>query len=278
MRDQSSQLRKPDFLIAGAQKSGTSWLFRRLQAHPEIFLPKHKDQEFFSYRDALNPTGFSRYFERFSSASPGQTVGDVNGSYFWTKTGSRWSSFPKGFNTDIPGSVRAALGPDLKLIFCLRNPVERALSAYAHYVAHGEISPLQTFADSLSYVGVFDMGLYATHLGHWLEHYPLEQCLILTLEGDIAANPQDTISKVEKFMGLDSHPVPFAGIVFPGTPRRVDENGWVHFQAPKHRPERLVPKKAVSAHMIDYIKNLYHPEVQRLEALSGIELTDLWQF
>lgn len=268
----------PDFLILGAQKCGTSWLFKRLLQHPQVFMPAIKELEFFSYLPHLSQP--EAYFEHFKPGSGAVARGEASASYFWTSTGSDWAQQPAGFNPDIPGAVQTLLGQRLKLLLCLRDPVERAVSAYAHYVAHGELAPGTTFEEALGYGGIVDMGFYGQHLQNWLTYYPLEQFMVLRMEEDIALHAQRSLQQVHAFLGLDASPPDLSAgqVTFPGSARRGGPDGSVHFSAPAHHPGQLLPAQAVSAASLDHLRELYRPDVLLLEQLLGRSLAADWGF
>ena len=107
--------RLPDFLCVGAQKSGTSLLYRLLNQHPEIYLAKGKEIHFFN-RDENYNKGIEWYSEHFAGSEDYKRVGEVTPDYNYVPT--------------VPGRIYKTLGKDIKLIFMLRNPVDRAYSNY----------------------------------------------------------------------------------------------------------------------------------------------------
>jgi hypothetical protein len=69
-------MRLPDFLILGIMKSGTTWLYRWLEQHPNIFLSAIKEPNFFS-RDEVWSKGLQWYSELFAAAEDGQLAGEA---------------------------------------------------------------------------------------------------------------------------------------------------------------------------------------------------------
>lgn len=227
--------RVPDFMIIGAQKCGTSWLHHQLRQADGIFMPEDKDHEHFSYVGNLNPEAFERYCHRFDEAADLQIAGDANAAYFWTRTDSPWARRPDSFNPDIPGSIRAYCGPDLKLLLMLRHPVDRAVSAYLHHIRHGAITAATSILDPDLPLGIVDMGLYRRHLANWLAVYPRENLHL------ISALPADDDSAVGILAAvcdfLDVAPPPrerlYLEPVFPGWRRIADDGGvWVETAVP----------------------------------------------
>jgi hypothetical protein len=110
-------MRLPDFFVIGAAKAGTTSLYALLDRHPGIFMPEIKEPEFFA-RDDLYGQGIEGYAEKFAAARADQIVGEASTIYslapFFPKTAER-----------IHRHV-----PDAKLIYVMRQPVERAYSFY----------------------------------------------------------------------------------------------------------------------------------------------------
>lgn len=225
---------QPGFLIIGAQKCGTSWLHRQLSAHPELWLPANKELEFFSYLAHLDSPGLSHYRQAFEAAD-GRLAGEATASYLWTGSDSPWCQQPDGFNPDIPGTVAASLGTAIRLIACVRDPVERALSAWAHYVLHGELDPALPLRDAAHYGGIVDMGFYRRHLDRWRACFPENQLLVLSLERDIADAPEIALSRCFRHLGVEdvsSNSETLRTVVFPGLQRQRTKHGDVMISLP----------------------------------------------
>lgn len=115
----------PDFLIIGPSRSATDWMHRRLIPHPDIYLPKIKEIQFFDALNAEgdylfnldNPAHWRWYWMHFSNRK-GCLTGDVTPDY---------SALPSDRVDEITRHL-----PYAKFIYCIRNPVERAWSGLRH--------------------------------------------------------------------------------------------------------------------------------------------------
>lgn len=251
-------------------------------------MPVQKELEFFSYKSHLVVPGFKRYLDHFSVAGKAQAVGEGTASYFWTRTMSPFGPLPDGFQTDIPGIVHQYLGDELRLIVTLRNPVERAVSAYLHYLAMEEINPDTSFTNALTYGGLVDMGFYSIHLQNWLEYYPLDQIKVLILETDIQVKPCETLSAVCEFLSVGDHEFSQNQIrqtVFEGAQRLINENGvYIIADGPvgdagdmAYRDDNgQYWRQIISAGELQRLNDIFLGDVKHLDTMLGTSLVQSW--
>lgn len=201
----------PSFVIAGAPKCGTSTLYDCIAAHPRVRRGFRKE-----------PTNLIHYpGSRIQAAAnfpirlPGRPfiVGDGSVEYFVHPDGAK--------------NVREVL-PSARLIFLLRDPVQRAWSDYQMYRAHGdddadfsktvehamkwlldpEMIPLVDAAvrrpmNPLRYV---ICGMYAMALERWFSVFPREQCMVIFTE-EFASDRDGILGKVFDHIGLNAVPI-----------------------------------------------------------------------
>jgi hypothetical protein len=121
----------PSFLIVGAERCGTTSMFKLLRQHPAIFGTSLRKQEvhFFDVRYGF---GLSWYQAHFPVAAVARAAARASGTNPVSFEASPYYMFhplaPTRINNDLPG---------VKLLVLLRDPVERAYSAYANHVGHG---------------------------------------------------------------------------------------------------------------------------------------------
>jgi hypothetical protein len=109
--------RLPNLLIPGAAKSGTTSLYHYLSAHPECGMSLPKEPYFFSR--GYSPHAVDRYRSYFGKvADSARVVGEASVTYL--------------SNPECAERIRTVLGDQIKFVFLLRNPVERAMSAFWH--------------------------------------------------------------------------------------------------------------------------------------------------
>jgi hypothetical protein len=231
----------PDFLGIGAQKAGTTWLWENLRRHPEVFVPDRKELHYF---DNKFDRPLRYYSERFEGAY-GRIKGEITPAY---------GILPR----ERIGFIRALM-PRVRLIFLIRNPVERAWSqAVMDLVvrsgrAFEEVpeSELLAFLESERSV---DRGLYSRILDNWLSSFPAEQLYVGFFE-DIRQRPRELMSELFAHLGVscdvDWGSFPLRRVILPsveprgnGTPDRrpraaAGEAGGESIPCPDSVRERL---------------------------------------
>jgi len=199
-------MREPNFIIAGGVATGTSFLSHSIKDHPEIYLPKVMRPECgFFYKSWEYEKGKNYYLQRwFSEASDERAVGE------------RSSLYIHGLFNKVAKRIHS-MYPDMKFIFCLRNPTERAYRNYRFTALCG----LETlsFKDALkneedrkkSYTGFMaeiqptlykERGCYYDQLEPFLEYFPQNNILCIKSE-ILSKNTDEEIKRVFKFLGVN---------------------------------------------------------------------------
>jgi len=179
----------PTFILAGAPKSGSSSLWQYLRQHPEVYLPDQKELFYFDFNFEK---GVEWYSEFFSGHQTEAAIGEATVWYM------RWSTVPKRMSE---------LLPNVKLIFVLRNPVDRAYSNWCHEKRDG-IHPFdQTFEDFLKREDrdsrtIISSGYYSEHLERFLRYFPRGQIHICFTE-DLKSAPKETCKDIFDFIGVN---------------------------------------------------------------------------
>lgn len=195
--------RLPDFIIAGAPRSGTTWLSVLALRHPQIAMaePMAPEPKFFLV-DELWQRGVDYYSKTWFDPLPaGRVLGEKSTNYLES--------------LEAAERISRAL-PRAKLIFVLRNPVDRAYSNYLWSRQNGleretferalaleelrerDVAPQMRYARPHAY---FSRGLYAEHLARFFARFPREQILVLRHE-EILVCPEDIASVFQRFVGV----------------------------------------------------------------------------
>lgn len=195
----------PNFIIAGGVATGTSFLSATLALHPDIYLPRIQRPEpnFFHYSWKFNQ-GIEWYQKTWFHEVGNQRA-----------VGERSSLL-------LPSNVAAKrikqVIPDVKLIFCLRNPLERAWGNYRFTVLEGleplsfdeaiicESERMKKAADKWAEVqphAYFTRSCYSTHLEEFFALFGKDRILLLKSE-NLGRNPHENVKRVCEFLGVDS--------------------------------------------------------------------------
>ena len=201
-------LSKLDFLIIGAQKSGTTTLFKLLSEHPKIFMPSGKEAPFFT-KDIEYSKGLSSYTDTFFL--------DASSNQLWGTATPHYLSDPK-----VPNRISNTV-PEVKLVAILRNPAERALSHYRMSVRRG--FEQRSFEHAISEMLGHDSldiarrlptgyinedktyvvwGEYGRLINNYLKFFAKNKILILFTD-ELEKSPKITIKKILTFLELPEH-------------------------------------------------------------------------
>lgn len=209
---------KPDFIIIGAQRSGTTSLYQYLVQHPAIRSARGKEQHFFDdqfdrgiiwYRSRFPPI-WSREINRRILQHPWIT-GEASPYYL--------------FHPHAAARIRAELG-NIKLIVLLRNPIDRAYSQYSLNVKK-EREPL-SFEDAIEkeferlagekekmlddptytsfayqHYSYLSRGIYVDQLRHWMSIFP-RKCFLILKSEIMFQEPAAVFEKVLNFLDVPS--------------------------------------------------------------------------
>ncbi len=183
-----------DFIGIGAPKCGTTWLSAQLAAHPQVgFAP---DKEVYYFADTILrrlagkelgcfERGESWYHEQFPAATDAIT--------------SRGEFCPAYLYSEEAAARVAVYRPDMKLLLCLRPPVEMIYSWY-WYNRNAVVASLPaTFAEMMENPFLRDLGCFAQHLQPWLDRFPAENILVVQFEA-IRRAPDQVREQVCEFL------------------------------------------------------------------------------
>lgn len=268
---------RPDFVVIGAKRGGTTSLYRYLGEHPQVlplfpsarFLPMMgSDQKGTHFLDALYPRGERWWRAHFPTAAYRRLVERGHGRPTAVGEGCPYHLF----HPHSPARAAAHL-PDARFIALLREPVQRTWSHWKEQRRNG-IEPLD-FADALAaeparlageearlladpsatsfaheHQSYAAQSEYAAAILRWRAHVPPERLLILTSE-ELYADPQATYARVVAFLGLAPH-------------RLRAPQAWNSAGAPP-----------VDAGILDGLAQRFEPGVRELQDVLG--RTPIWE-
>lgn len=240
-------MRMPDFLCIGAQKAGTTWLYENLAGHPELWLPPLKELHYFNelyvpghaawtgehrrtkamqaFRHHIRAVPEERwnyaFLERmlrlmddtisdawygriFSAAGHAQLCGDITPEY---------SLLPRAGISHI-----LRLNPEVRVIFLLRDPIERC---WSHIRMLTGKSGRLSIEEAWAFADLRRRSEYPELLSRWRAYLRAER-LFVGFTDELAAGPFALLERLCNFLG-----VPFQASYFPKArqPSHVGEEG-----------------------------------------------------
>jgi acetyltransferase-like isoleucine patch superfamily enzyme len=256
----------PDFLVLGAQKAGSTWVYDCLKQHPDVFMPKAVELLYFNkpnYADLKLRNAYAAHFDRADGFA---RIGEKTPGYFWSTDRERsLTQPPAGHNADVPNAVRDVLGGDVDFIVSLRHPVWRAISAFSHHAKRDRIDPKKTLQEVAHQLGILDIGFYGAHLDSWFKTVDPACFEVLIFEDDIVADPLAGFRKLCRFLKVDEdvRPACLFETSNPSDARLVDPTGITV----KGHPLRIGPDD------IEYLIDAYAADILRTKTILDNDLT-----
>jgi hypothetical protein len=249
----------PTFLGIGAQKAGTTWLYGMLRRHPDIGMPEQKELHFWD-RHEPEPAAVDRYRDSFAGLR-GRARGEITPSY-----------------AILPIERIAAVHrhlPELRFLFVMRNPIERAWSQarmeLARALHRGEAIPERAWSQwlmaQLGSAGSLQRGDYAACLRNWFKHYPRDRFLV-TVHEENHWSPREFLADCARHLGVD------ADFYASLTSASLEETVLPETVLLGFKPVDL-PAKPPHLYAENLFK-LYAHLVQETEELMGRPLMELW--
>lgn len=201
--------RLPDFLIIGAGKSGTTALFYFLSQHPNIFIPRHKEPNFFALEGVSLQSydleesrqyhlrsidDYDSYVNLFKDALESQLVGENSNMYL---TSEKAIANIKKYT------------PDAKLIAIIRNPADRLISRYTHLVREDSVPEggIEAVFDKSSIwwkrPDLVQEGFYGAYLSRYFEEFDQDQVKVI-LYDEFRADGNSVLRDVCEFLGVST--------------------------------------------------------------------------
>ncbi|GAA0486502.1 hypothetical protein GCM10008986_09880 [Salinibacillus aidingensis] len=186
-----------DFMIIGAQKSASTFIHRCLEEHPEVYMPQDEISVF------ENPDYHMEGLKKL------ETI--IENSNAPIKGIKRPNYLAK---EECPKRIRG-YSENIKLIVVLRNPVNRTISAYYHYMRMGflPITPLEEGIKSIlngslskkyqSAKDIIEYGYYYKHIDLYLKYFNKNQILVM-FDEDIKMDSINTLKRVYNFLGIQN--------------------------------------------------------------------------
>jgi len=295
-------VRLPNFLIVGMSRCGTTSLCHYLKEHPDVFMSRVKEPSFFLAQFRPVPengigdderkyySDFEDYCRLFEKAGKSKAIGEASSENLYHA------------EKVIPYIQKYLRNP--KIIISLRNPVERAFSAYTFLISEnreflsfeeGLLQEEKRRADGWRHIWLYrDAGFYFRGVKAYLENFTeVKVCLF----DDLQKSPLSLVQEVYRFLGVDASFVPDVSVRYKtsGIPRSrrinrlfeeptrlrslvrgagkllLKEDGWIKWR------DRLKARSYAEARMKPetrrYLEGVYHDDILKLQDLISRDLS-----
>jgi hypothetical protein len=176
----------PNFIVIGAQRSGTTFLDKVLRAHDEVYLPPYrKEIHYFDWHFARGADWYRGFFPSSGEASKYRAIGEVTPDYV--------------FEPAVPARIAEML-PDSRLVMMLRNPVRRVFSGYLHHVrSFNDRRGFERFIAEQH--DAVERGFYAQQIKRYLNLFSAHNIHIMISE-EVFGRPQSELDRLAEFLNL----------------------------------------------------------------------------
>jgi len=186
-------MRTPDFLIIGGMKCGSTTLYRDLLTNPRVFFPIDKEPESLCHDQVLSEQGRAKYAAMFESAREGQLCAEASTAY--TK---------RPDYEGVAERAKAVCSPELKVIYLVRDPVNRLVSHHYHQYSRG-LMPRSVDEAVRSFPELVNYSKYAMQVEPWLEALGPGSVRIVRFE-DYVSDRAGWSSRLCEFLGIEAKP------------------------------------------------------------------------
>ena len=259
----------PTFIGIGAQRAGTTWAYNCLAQHPDVYMSGKKELHFFY---AHYSRGLAWYESQFAAAGDAVARGEISPDYMYNREALA------NIARDLPG---------VRVFAILRNPIDRAISAYA---LRQERNEGVSFGEACRrFPALINRGLYCGHLDVIEEYFPAERVKVL-LYDDLVARPGAFLDELFGFIGVHQGVRPAAmgtrynRVIYPGLQKAIlgARLGWI-IDAVKRTPVGSWVRRRNSAARrgsgvataadLEYLRAEFADDVRELSRRLGRDLS-----
>ncbi|MCX7551330.1 sulfotransferase family protein [Xanthomarina sp. F2636L] len=296
-----------NLFIVGAAKSGTTSLYNYLSQHPEIFLPRVKEPNFYSNAESDNPADYiipkkgktchkrmindkNVYFSLYEEARNQKILADASPSYLWDKDAA------KNIYSDFPNT---------KIIILLRSPIHRAYSHYLMDLKYGhqlennfkqailkdQFAEPKVWGKAHMYL---DIGLYYEQVVRYLDVFDKKHVKIIIYE-DFIKSTEQYLREIFDFLKIDNslvNKIDFQKVHNPYVTHRGNiSKGFLKYKSKLKVLKHLFPeflkdylnkeilyKEAEKPKLKPedqlFLNNYYKEDIKNLQSLLGIDLSN----
>jgi hypothetical protein len=187
-------MRLPDFLVIGAMKAGTTSLCNDLASNSEIFFPSVKEPHTLVARSFEEESHYEEYRKLFVEAEKDQLCGEGSTGY------AKLHKFER-----VPEKARAVLGKETKVIYIVRNPIDRIQSHHYHLYRKGSVS--EDIDREVKRVSdLIEVSRYGMQIEPWIRKFGDRNKKIIKFENYITKRKK-VIRETLDFLGVEANSV-----------------------------------------------------------------------
>jgi hypothetical protein len=261
----------PNFVGIGAQRAATTWMHSCLKEHPQVFVPKEKELHFFNLHFQK---GTAWYEEQFRSHTGEKAVGEITPNYL---------------DSEVAIPRMAQIIPHARLFVILREPVQRAFSAYQLF--QEKLYKGMSFREACEQSDyLIKLGLYAGQLERVFTYYDRSAVKVF-LYDDIQNNPRAAITALFTFLQVDEHFKPLSlgkiynRVMLPRAQKWLETArlGWAANLVKRTALGEWIKRQSVQnrsfgAEMTDketthHLKEIFRNDILKLQALINRDLS-----
>lgn len=203
-REMKEEIRVPNLVVLGSQKSGTTTLHTLLAAHPDIFMSSPvKEAHYFYPEEMLAAYAANKGYavaNRRDEYAMRNMLNGYNGERYFGESCPNYTFANSAQKRRIPQNM-AALAPDLRFIFIMRNPIERIVSTYFHWRRHSKSDA--TFQEFMAERGslAVETSLYWKQLSNYFAVFPKERFHLVAFD-EFVSDQNLECRKIFSFLNL----------------------------------------------------------------------------
>jgi hypothetical protein len=184
----------PGMLIIGGMKCGSTTLYRDLAASPDIFFPLDKEPGNLTSNHVLTDTGREEYESLFERAGPSQISAEASTNY--TK---------RPIHDGVAERAYEVLGPKLKVIYIIREPLGRVVSHMNHNISNGEWESQSPFELIRNHRELVQFSSYGHQVSPWVEQFGPDHVRVVRLD-DYMQNRRARCVELWNWLGVNPNP------------------------------------------------------------------------
>jgi len=180
----STSARSPNFLFIGSAKCGSTWLYDILRAHPQAYVPPAKDVYYFDKYYHKGPGWYASFFKNVPDTAV--AVGELSHDYLYARDAA------ERIARDLPG---------VKLLAAVRDPIDRAYSAYLFQKRN--LTAGVDFEDTVKRSpNIVQRGRYADALQVYFDLFGRDRVKVIVFD-DLKADPRKLARDIYAWLGID---------------------------------------------------------------------------